>query len=277
MIILTGANADISRWGDVVSKTFSFKEVIQQTIAVAEKNGYIPVVYDLGSLGIGKPFYVKDKTFQEKGYYEKGPEKGYTSKALFKPEMVKFCLSEYNDLIVYLDGDAQLIDNIDEVNTDDYDVGVTLRAPSELSSEWHREHFEVVKYVNAGVIFFQNTEATKRFIDLWTVLTEKVGNDQKALNSLTCPEYYPKEYSIINLNGVRVKYFPCRKYNYYYFEEGLIPGAKVYHFKGSIRNVYPLDFKKRLFYMTFVRAKFFILFLMKKVFGLSDRDVNGIH
>jgi hypothetical protein len=275
MIILTCANAEFSRWNDFVPKKFSYKGLILKTVAEAERNGYVPVVYDLGSLGIGKPFYINDKTFQEKGYYEQSPEKGYTSKALFKPEMVKSCLSQYNDLIVYLDGDAQLIDGIDEVNTDDYDIGVTLREPSELLSEWHQEHFEVVKYVNAGVIFFQNTEATKRFVDVWELLTRKVGNDQKALNELTCPEYYPKVYSVIRLNGVRVKFFPCRKYNYYYFDEGLVPGIKIYHFKGSIRHIYPINFKKKLFYMTLVRVKFIILFLMKKVFGLSDRDVNG--
>ena len=114
MIILTGANTDTAKddFGRV-HKKFSFKGVINETVRQAEKFGYTPVVYDLGSLGMGIPFRVTDEVFAEKGYYAAETQKGYKSKSLFKPEMVRDCLSKHKDLTVYLDGDATLYDRID--------------------------------------------------------------------------------------------------------------------------------------------------------------------
>ena len=116
---------------------------------------------------MGEPFHVADETFAQKGYYSVQVQKGYKSRSLFKPEVVKYCLSTHKDFTAYIDGDAQLIDNIDEVISDDYDIGVTLRKTSEFESEWHQHLFEIAKYVNAGVIFFNPTPATFKFIDEW--------------------------------------------------------------------------------------------------------------
>ncbi len=266
MIILTGANTELAKDDSgKIFKGFSFKEIIQNTVKNAEKHGYTPVVYDLGSLGIGEPFHVDDESFATKGYYEKEVRVGYKSKSLFKPEMIKQCINTYNDFTVYLDGDAQLYDSIDEVTNDDYDVGVTVRDFSELDSEWYRSHYEIVKYVNAGVIFLRPTNATKKFIDNWIEMTKKYGNDQQALNHLVCTDEYPEINGIASLNGVRVKYFPAKKYNFYYFEEGLAPDIKIYHFKGDVRYFYPFDWKKRLYCMTFMSVKNKIRILVKKL------------
>jgi len=248
MIILKGANADKAKKDSgQIFKNFSFRGVIQKTIDKAEEFGYTPVVYDLGKLGMGKPLVVEDKSFNEKGYYEKEVINGYKSKSLFKPKMVKTCMDEYNDLVVYLDGDAQLCGSLEEVEGDDFDVGVTLRDSDELKSEWHQEHMEIVKFVNAGVIFFNPTPAAKSFIDKWEKCTEEVGNDQMALNKLTCLEHYPEANSILTIDGVRIKYFPCMQFNYYYFEEKYDSNIKVMHFKGTVRHFYPFNNTKRLY------------------------------
>lgn len=268
MIILTAANSDQSK--DDIGKPyehFSFIGVIQKTIKIAIECGYKPIVYDLGSLGIGKPFNVNDETFNDKGYYEREVKKGYKSKSLFKPKMVKMCLEEYNEFTVYLDGDAQLCSNIDEITEDDYDIGVTLRDSFEFKSDWYKEHFKIVKYLNAGVIFFNNTPEAKSFISKWQTLTEDVGNDQMALNQLACPENYPLAYSVHNINGVRVKYFPCSKYNFYYFNKQLAADIKIMHFKGSVRHFYPFDWKKRLYCNTLVPARNIIRFIVKECFA----------
>lgn len=266
MIILTAANKDIAKddFGKVY-KNFSFREVILQTMQKAKECGYTPLVYDLGTLGIGKPFIVSDKTFAEKGYYEKEIHKGYKSKSLFKPELIKVCMAEYNEFLVYLDGDAQLYGNIDEIVSEDFDIGVTLREAFEIESDWHREHFDIVKYINAGVIFFNKTTAAAKFIDVWQQKTEELGNDQKALNLLACPDSYPEVYSIIRQNGVRIKFFPAKKYNYYYFEYGLNPDIKIMHFKGDVRHYYPFDWKKRLFCQTLIPLKNFMRPVVKKM------------
>ena len=248
MIILTGANTDKAKTDTgQVYKNFSFRGVIQKTVDKANEYGYTPVVYDLGKLGMGKPLNVEDKSFNEKGFYEKEVISGYKSKSLFKPKMVKTCMDEYNDLVIYIDGDAQLCDSLEEVEGDDFDIGVTLRESSELESDWHQEHIEIVRYINAGVIFFNPTPAAKSFIDEWEKYTEEMGNDQMALNKLTCPDHYPDPYSILNINGVRIKYFPCMQFNYYYFDEKYETNIKIMHFKGPVRHFYPFSKTKRLY------------------------------
>lgn len=247
MIILTAANSALPS-DDQIKKNpqFSFRAIIEATAAKAKACGYTPVIYDLGGLGIGEKFAVEDKTFAEQGFY-KEVKKGYKSKSLFKPAIVKHCLETHTQFTVYIDGDAQLFDRIDEIQGDDYDIGVTLRAPSELESDWYANYGDIAGYVNAGVIFFNATPATLKFVDLWDKITHEVGNDQKALNKLVSPIEYPKVNSILTMNGVRIKYFPGKQYNYYHFNEGLAPDIKIVHFKGDVRHYYPFDKKKRFF------------------------------
>jgi len=249
MIILTCANSDRAIEGQVSlrHKNFSFKSVIQATVTKAIRCGYTPMVYDLGNLGIGEPYYINNKSFKTKGYFRLLNDRGYRSKSPFKPALVKHCMNKYNDLIVYIDGDAQLCDNIDEVHGNDYDIGVTLRNALEMDNEWYREHFEIVKYLNAGVVFLNPTKAAHKFVDNWQKITEKVGNDQMALNDLACPNHYPEINSIHTIHGVRVKYFPCEKYNYYYFNDKFVPDIKIMHFKGPFRHYYPFDWKRRFY------------------------------
>ena len=250
MIILTGANRDkpTNDSGEIRTDTqFTFGKVIRRTEVAAKQLGYITDVYDLGDLGFGEPFCVDDESFVKNGYYEKEVVKGYKSKSLFKPKLVKHCIAKHQATTVYLDGDALLCSDISEIDTDDYDIGVTLRHPSELEGEWHKDHFEIAKYVNAGVIFFRHTPGTDKFLDAWDSLTDEVGNDQMALNQLSCPDYYPTIGSIIELNGVRVKYFPGEIYNYYHFKELSSSNAKIMHFKGVVRDLYPYSTATRLY------------------------------
>jgi hypothetical protein len=232
MIILTTANSDKAKdeKGNVYPK-FSFKKVIQNTVNKAEELGYASVVYDMGELGMGEPF----------------PVENVTSNALFKPIIVKECMKMQDDIVVYIDGDAQLVDSIDEIAEDDYDIGVTLREYSEVDNDWYRANFQWMKYINAGVIFFRPTEATKEFIELWHKTTEEVGDDQVALNRLACPDDYPEAGSIATIQGVRIKFFPCKHYNYYYFKERLVDNIKIMHFKGPVRHFYPFTWRKRIY------------------------------
>lgn len=258
MIILTGANSDVAKWDDGATRDniqFRFSSVIKKTVKKAEECGYTTVVYDLGTLGIGKPFKVADQNFIDKGHYEREVVKGYKTRSLFKPDMVKTCMKEHQELTVYIDGDAELRDSIDEIDSGDYDVGVTLRDKLEFGSEWYKEYFDIVKYVNAGVIFFNATPATEIFLDRWGKLTEDLGNDQMALNKLTCPDDYPESGSIAIVNGIRIKYFPCATYNYYYFDEKYPSRVKIMHYKGIVRHFYPFDWKTRLYCTFFAPLK----------------------
>ncbi len=266
MVILTAASSDTARdEAGRIYKNFSFKGVIGKTIKKAKQFGYTPVVYDLHSLGMGEKFTVKDKSFVTKGYYEKEVQKGYRSKSLFKPEIVKKCLDDYNDFTVYLDGDAQLCASIDEVVGDDYDIGVTLRDSREFERKIYNRYSDILKYINAGVIFFNNTPSAKRFVDNWQKATERVGNDQMALNQLACTTEYPEAYSIHVIDGIRIKYFPGNQYNYYYFKKGLVGNIKIMHFKGGSRIFYPFDWRKRLYCLLIVPTKNMVKSLFKKL------------
>ena len=251
MLIVTGANSDIAKRNSdgTVYEKFSFQGVIQETVKKAEELGYTSLVYDMGNLGIGEPFTIKN----------------VTSNALFKPVLIKDCMEKHDDIVVYIDGDAQLVDSIDEIAEDDYDIGVTLREYSEIDNEWYRRNFEWTKFVNAGVIFFKPTEATKKFLDVWHKATDEVGDDQVALNRLACPDTYPEAGSIVNMQGVRVKFFPCKHYNYYYFKQGLVDNIKIMHFKGDVRHFYPFNWRKRLYCRTVVPVSNRVISLIKEI------------
>jgi len=246
MVIVTAANSIRNSWSE--NTHFSYKSVIQQTVNRAEQFGYHTAVYDLGSLGIGEPFYIDNPTFQKEGYYAE-IQKGYKSRSIFKPDIILHSLEKLKDFTVYLDGDALLYDSIDEVATNDFDVGVTLRRASEMRGQWYQEHYEIVRFVNAGVLFFNPSAATFTFLRRWKAATEKEGNDQKALNSIVCPDRYPEPYTIANIQGIKIKYFPGIRYNFYYFDQGfpLTKNVKILHFKGEVRNYYPFTLKKRVY------------------------------
>ena len=247
MIIVTCANTNVGKDHSGRFREdakFRFAKVISKTARNAERFGYGVEVYDLGKLGMGIPYRVDDEHFVRMGHYEREAVKGYKSKSLFKPSLMRECLTKNKQLTAYLDGDAELRRRIDDVMTDDYDLGVTLRDRSELETSWYKEHASIVKFLNAGVIFFNYTPATLDFIDRWDKLTDDVGNDQMALNSLACPETYPDPGSIHVIDGVRIKYFPCVKYNYYYFFDIMPWHARIMHFKGDVRHLYPFNWPK---------------------------------
>ncbi|PLX88168.1 MAG: hypothetical protein C0618_04910 [Desulfuromonas sp.] len=256
MIILTcadGGNVKTDAGRDY--KNFKFSAVIRDTEKAAKNHNYRMIVYDLGQLGFGIPYEVEDESFHCNGYYETEVIKGYKSKSLFKPDIVQLSMDRYNETIAYLDGDAQLLGCLDEIETDDYDIGVTLRDFSELSSEWHQTYMDIARYINAGVIFFRPTDAAREFIELWKKETADVGNDQMALNRLACSEDYPDVDSIQTLHGVRIKYFPGNIYNFYYFTDNDHRDAKILHFKGAVRHFYPFDWKKRVYCRAAVPVK----------------------
>jgi hypothetical protein len=269
MIIVTCANSDVGKdhSGNFRYKeNFRFGRVIATTARNAARFGYGIDIYDLGTLGMGTPYRVEDQHFVKMGHYEREAVSGYKSKSLFKPALMKECLTKNKQLTAYLDGDAELRHPIDGVISDDYDIGVTLRDRSELETEWYQDHKDIVKFLNAGVIFFNHTDATFDFMNRWEELTDEVGNDQMALNQLACPDEYPEPCSVHVIEGVKFKYFPCVKYNYYYFFDILPWRASIMHFKGDVRHLYPFNWYKYWASMIYVPLKH-----LGRLLGLKKR------
>ncbi len=226
-------------------------------IALSERQsaglGYRSLVYDLGGLDghpggripfdyrrIAEPILVR--SFRDRGFYQE-IQPGWRTRALHKPFIVADCLERGEDLVTYLDGDAILLSRIDEVRSGDYDLGLVTRPDGETTG-----HPEMTGLVNAGVMFFANTAATRGFVESWIHSTRLLRNDQLALNALLfqetdCWQPLPEEGGwrfagdeapeTLSIDGLTVRLFDP-SYNSYLFP--LPATAKIAHFKGKERR-----------------------------------------
>jgi hypothetical protein len=210
----------------------------------AKKFGYSVVSYDLGGSGFGKKYVVPQEILNSSAItkFEYGAQ-------LSKPYMLLEALKDVNETLVYMDADAFLVRSIDEIETDDYDVGVTYRGT---------EHGDCI---NSGVLFFRPNSNALRFVQMWADKTssvwDRVGslrnleiNDQKLLIELIY-ENIPREgyrtkidlNEVKDIKGVRVKFFDYAIYNNYNLvrKSSVAPlsnDLKVAH----LRNVGQLNF-----------------------------------
>jgi hypothetical protein len=192
------------------------KSFATQCVKSLDVLGYQWTMFDLGGLGFGHSYPIKDETFQSQGYYQtifsKRPSCG-----MHKPQIIadflntKFSNNEPG-CIVYLDADTFIRQKIDEI-IGNYDIGVTVRR----ACEWERHG-----KVNAGVLFFRSTMQTRIFVNRWIAETQRLGNDQEALNSLLLSE-----------QQCIIAEFPTDIYNWYYFPTSPPKKAKILHFKAS--------------------------------------------
>lgn len=205
------------------------KPLLDRSLAQNSSAGYEVCVYDINrEIGIGIPFDINHK-------FQTGPErKG--GKLPFKPKLIKRALVDNRRLIAYMDADAFAIRRFDEVNTDDYDVGVTMRRPSERgSTSWPSFY----GFINAGVMFFNFTNSAFKFIDLWDaeLKNSKANSDQEALNMVVLQATDLTEYNKVFVwNGIRIKVFKCEDYNFYYWPQEPLPTTKIVHCKTDRRD-----------------------------------------
>jgi len=242
MIILTAGN-------------FRFKKMIKTSIKQSKKMGYTPFVYDLGGLGLGKLLEIKDKSFQEKGHF--GYHQGIENRQIRGIHKLTLFRDYYNrrfDFTVYIDGDAILVDKIDEVKGD-YDIGLTVRPKEEFDAidrQFNGAKNLVDGYINAGVMFFNYTEAALRFMDIWIKEAKRLKDDQIALNSLLKRHFPLRPGQEVDIDGVKIRMFDARIYNYYFFDTNNkayaaikdldVNKAKIMHFKGNSRGHYDAFF-----------------------------------
>ncbi|MBW2997925.1 hypothetical protein KY321_00160, partial [Candidatus Woesearchaeota archaeon] len=107
MKIITGADSN-------------HKNYVKCIIEDCDRLNYPIQVYDYdGSLGFGKQFSLDFKMPQEKVYH---------AKIQMKPLVILDALynSEPDELIVYVDSDIVIQHSFDEIDSKDYDVGLTL-------------------------------------------------------------------------------------------------------------------------------------------------------
>lgn len=199
-----------------------------------EEYGYKFKVYDLGGLGFGTPVFD-----------ERLSSRFRTLRYAIKPELVLRSMNDTEEkLVVWIDGDATLIKHINELESDDsFDVGLTVRP---------RQNPQKTTCINAGVLFFKNNAASKKFLQDWIT---KMG--PPPLNTEADPKEYCDQHILeqkivnpaigiplwdvigetYNINGARVKLLSCIQYNNFMCtsRNANPPGhdVKILHFKGK--------------------------------------------
>ena len=202
----------------------NYKAYVEKGKQTTEALGYTVSVYDLGGLGFGTPFT---------GRVTDEPN----AKIPCKPRIILEELKKTNDndYVVWLDADAIIQHRIDEIK-EDYDIGVTVRAPKSA------EHSLPI---NAGIVFIKKTPAALEFVNDWMELSEQGVSDQPPLNKL-CNVNSKDRDTTVERNGVKIKVYKCEVYNNFYKQgkmiNGVNPGSvKIVHYKTKLRHLYPLE------------------------------------
>lgn len=149
------------------------------------------------------------------------------------------CIKDFADKnkgkFIFLDADAIIINNIDEIIKDDsFDIGLTIRKKDELSLKYNN-----CRVLNLGVMFFMSSQNSE-FCDMWLKEVNKSKEDIRDQSPLTRMIYKSKKdfkKENFKINNIKVKIFPCEIYNYNWIEEFDLKEdreiVKILHFKSN--------------------------------------------
>lgn len=164
----------------------------------------------------------------------------FEKKAYQKPYCIKDCLYRNSGPLVFLDGDALLMNTINEVFDKSYDIGVTVRRSDEIDLKQNQ-----CLAINVGVIFFSNSESCViHFMDHWISNMRKMPEwccEQSALtrllikkNTRIFDQLYCVTEGYADKGNVSVKTFPCDRYNFLCWaeEEVNTENNRIVHLKG---------------------------------------------
>lgn len=218
-----------------------FRDPIQLNIKQAERFGYDVSVFDLGGLEIDGSIdhEIDDPEFKAKARYHRVPGLAYSAKSLHKGEIIQECQEENpDDLIVYMDGDAMMSQDLDDIPTllDGCDIGVTVRDAMDMNRSLGKPSpmREFLGTFNAGIIVFNGTDKAKSFVKEWSSRIDKCQSDQRALNLFINPTL--KEFKVGDVItmpcGTKVKCLDGGVYNFGYFPEHPGPEVRIIHCKG---------------------------------------------
>jgi len=175
--------------------------------------GYEPIIYDLGGLNFGIPFEAdtSDKSLR------KFPK---------KPQVIKHALEKLskNSWLAWLDIDCIMKLPIDEVISQDFDVGLTFRK----------------NHINSGVNFWKHSTQTLDFLDMWAAQSLNMGGDQNGLNSICKITDKFLIDKTVDINNTKVKIFDARIYNNFFFKKNQ-DCAKILHYKSKFRDIFPFE------------------------------------
>jgi len=204
--------------------------ILNVSVAQNLRVGYEVCIYDInGELGFGRRFDFEYPFLNGKNEHESG-------RLPCKPNLIRKGLRDHEQFITYMDADAFAIRKFDEVNSDDYDVGVTMR-PQEMrgATKWPL----IYGYLNSGILFFNYTAAAFSFLDMWekAVNGNHSKSDQEGLNTLVLQATDLTKYNkTFKLRNIRIKVFHCDIYNFFYWPKKPLLTTKIVHCKTDKRD-----------------------------------------
>jgi len=160
-----------------------------------------------------------------------------------KSQCMLDCAKKIKRNLIYLDGDAFLINKIDEIFEQDFNIGVTVRFHDKITEL--SKKLGIKAYINAGVMFFQlDSEGIQLFLNEWIEEIKRTAGiwlDQTALNNIigkSSDKIFEKSNNegFLNISNriLKVKTFPCEIYNQIELKEGFNPKkTKILHFRAS--------------------------------------------
>lgn len=160
-----------------------------------------------------------------------------------KPYMIQDCAARESDgPLIFLDGDAILINELPILSDDSMDIGVTLRPHEEIEAARERGDYHVL---NAGVLLFNcSAKKVEAFTSEWINRMHDCDlplREQSSLSKLVQsidPDIYQEfgNTGVLSVSGVEicVKILDMREYNYNWIEEGWDRSEnRILHFKSG--------------------------------------------
>jgi hypothetical protein len=213
-----------------------FKDIVKLSQIQNSKFKYETTIYSINnSLGFGEEFSLFEFSEMLSKINNQFIPIG---RIPYKPHIIKKALESYKTLIGWLDADAFIIKNIDELNNNDYDIAITIRGKEEIKDS----SMPILNgYINAGVCFFDYNNNVLNFIDKWInqVYRTRFLSDQEALNILVGEilDMNNLEYNrIYETPNLRIKVLDTKIYNYYYYPKLPPKETKIIHVKNNIRK-----------------------------------------
>lgn len=206
------------------------------------KFGYKTRIYDVGDLGFGIQYNIAPEI--------EALDLRRTAKlCLSKPAIMLDALNSTDEMVVFLDADAFLVNRIDDLIHDDtYDVGVTHKGGKTKT------------YLNAGVLFFKQNDKSRKFLKMWIDAISKVEEDILTIDapSRLGDNYYLNELvwsyiekgqqiknEVRTMSKIRVKFFDYQVYNNFKATTKLIPDStKIIHMSHRSWYVFKSEVKR---------------------------------
>ncbi len=198
------------------------------------------------------------------GYNPDGDIRKHEYMLMQKPHCMLDCSKRIKENLIFIDGDATLINPINELFEDGFDIGVTINSYVDIE---RAAKMGIKSPLNSGVLFFTtHSKKIQLFIQEWIdqiKITRRVWIEQTAL-SLLIEKHNPDIFKKCKKNGnikinnidINIRILLFERYNFYKLEKGFdLNKTKIIHLKGRIPKLNRVirKFKLSYFFPRFIK------------------------